>query len=216
MQKRVRQWPKGPFPPKYRWPQVQERLRVGVDAGRLARAEALLCARGLTRFDEALDPFWRRFALLAREPTEAPWRALSAEVAEQADSFACRYLVSALESEQTRGAPPLLCVVPSPDPIDALLTVGVAGPAQGIGSSTLVRFVVALRSFASFELEALGETAWRMAIRCRDDESEERVAMRVLEILPSALREGTTPQDVRARLAAGRLDLDWAEPPSLR
>lgn len=195
---------------------MHERLRAGVEAGALERAEALLRARGLTLFDEADDPLWRRLAVTSSAPSDALWSALREEVREQAGAFACRYLVSALESERVRQAPPLLCVVPSLDPVDALLAVGVSGPAQGIGSSTLVRFVVALRSFASFELEALGETAWRMAIRCRDEESEERVAMRVLEILPSALREGATHLDVRARLVEGRLDLDWAEPPSLR
>jgi hypothetical protein len=100
--------------------------------------------------------------------------------------------------------------VASADPIDAAVAMGVAGPQQGIGTAAVVRFLLALRAYAEYSIEALGDDFVRLEISPRDENAAIAVAERVLELCKGMARSGTSAETLVARMMNDHvLELDW-------
>lgn len=176
-------WPKGPFPEKYRWAAVEARL-----AGAWEPRAGALDALGLAPRAGWDDPYVRLF-----EGDDLA--AARAALAEQ-DLFAFRWRGS--ERAGTAGER-AIGVVPSRDPIVAVIAVGVAGPQHGIGTAALVRFLAVLRAFAAWEIEELGEDALTMRIVPASDDAGLRIAERARQICPPLM--AIEPQLLADRIA---------------
>lgn len=168
-------WPKGPFPEKYRWDAVAARL----DAAHAELEAAIEIARGLglAPRDGWKDPY---LAIHAPAPLLEVRRAL----AERA--------VLAFEwwgSERAgTGGERGIGIVANRDPILAAIAVGVAGPQHGIGTAAIVRFLAALPSFASIDVDGIGEDSIGIALMPRSDDAALRIAERVRQICPPIAR----------------------------
>lgn len=194
-------WPKGPFPARYRWDAVAQRLAEAWNAPARAGVERALAALGLARCADHDDPFVRIFVPGAAE-TPVDLAAARAALA-ASDVYAFRWFAP----ERTACA---LGLVASADPIDATVAVGAAGPRWGIGTAAIVRFLVALRSFAIFDVDVIAEDRLAMAIAPRDASCALRIAERVLRICPPLARSSCADELARAMMRDRRLDLDYA------
>ncbi|MFO0682535.1 MAG: hypothetical protein U0234_10810 [Sandaracinus sp.] len=104
---------------------------------------------------------------------------------------------------------PLVGLVPTAHPVEALVLVGVAGPAHGIGSAALARFFTTLRSFASYRIEAMGEERIEASITPRDAAAALLIADRMRHVCPPLARAHAEPAPIAAELVAGRLVMDF-------
>lgn len=200
---RPQRWPKGAFPEKYRWDAVEARLASAWDEPERHAALELLAARGFVPFAGHVDPYVRVFE---REGHAAIELASLRETLSAHAVFVFEWLPP--EREDTR---PRVAVIGSVDPLAAVVAVGVAGPAQGIGTAAVVRFVIALRALSRMTIDALGEDRMRLSIEPRDEETALVIARRVLQLCPSIGRAGATPETLAARMSSERvLELDWA------
>lgn len=200
-------WPKGPFPEKYRFDPVEERLR-GAWAG-FGAAEALgrLAAKGLDPYPGHEDPYVRLFVAPDHALDVA---ALRAELAGM-PVFAFRYAVSGRDDVVTDESGPVLGLVASTDPIDAVVAVGTAGPRHGIGTAAIVRFLATLRTFARWQPEDIGEERLRFSLVPKEEDGAGRIAERVLKICPPLVRANVTVETLAERIReTGELDLDWS------
>lgn len=165
-------WPKGPFPERYRWAAVEARLVGAWDAR--GAAIAALEARGMTARAGWDDPYVRLFT------GALDLAGARAAVAEH-DVFAFRWQGS---ERAGTGGEHAIGLVPSRDPIVAAIAVGVAGPQHGIGTAAIVRFLVALRSFAALDIEEIAEDAIGMRIVPHGPDAALRIAERVRHVCP--------------------------------
>ncbi len=210
-------WPKGPFPEKYRFDAVAARLD---GAWSLGPTSALVAALGGPGgwVDEAYDdPYVRVFGRAAA--TSADDGAWLRDARSLAVDSGCHVFVWSPPDRGGRGdgrmadtdAPMRLGVVASADPIDAIVACGVAGPAQGVGLTTVVRFVATLRSFATLDVDTIGEDRLGMTLAPRSVTAPSRIAERALQVCPGLVRSVGRAEDLEARMAqTGRLDLDWS------
>jgi hypothetical protein len=200
-------WPKGPFPERYRFAAIEARLATAWDApARRALLDAL-GAEGLVPVDGWEDPWLRLFEAGALA------RARLGALRDAAADVATTLFVWSPPARSRRVAPDrtlVLGVVPTADPADALGAVGVAGPIHGIGMPAIVRFVVTLRSFASFEIEEMGEDRLVLTLRAKDPGHLPRIAERMTQLCPPLAKRAHVEELARELEASGRLVLDWA------
>jgi hypothetical protein len=153
--------------------------------------EPVLAAHGLAREEGDDDPFYR--VLRARG---------------EIDLEVLRSALAPLRTAAFRGVVPgTLVIVPSADPIDAIVAVGVAGPRDGVGTRAVVRFAIHLRSFATVTIDEIGESKLGMRVVPRDPGAAARIAERVRQICPSL--PWTAAELAACMLETGRLDLAW-------
>jgi hypothetical protein len=195
-------WPKGAFPERYRFDAVARRLAGALEDPARRAAMAALEAEGFRAHPAGDDPLVRLFEGVA--PPALP--ALRARVA-PAPIVLFRYCPSPRDPTLASAC---LGVVGSDDAVDAAVAVGVAGPEHGIGTAAIVRFLVALRSFAAWEIEGLGESRITLALAPRSAEAALRIAEQALRICPP-LRGRIAPQALaEAMRSEHTLDLDYA------
>lgn len=203
----IPRWPKGPFPERYRFAAVEARLEHAWDEPDRKAFFARLEAKGFELL-EPRDPWVR----VVRSPDLTTFASLR----DEAQAARCTAFLWVLPG-RTRAASHrlhdevgrLLGVVPTEDLVDAVSAVGVAGPSHGIGLSTVVRFLVTLRSFARFGVDAMGEDRLDLDIAAKNELAAERIAERVLRICPPLARQASR-QDVVEMIRRGRLSMDWA------
>lgn len=206
-------WPKVPFPDKYRFDAVSERLA----RGRTTEIDELVSSLGLVR-TEVDDPLYR-VVVAPEETTLAVLRAhfapLDATVVHTTrDALTPRDFPSSAD-----GGGPLppsaamaFGIVASPDPIDAVVAIGVAGPFHGIGTATSVRFLVTLRTLAKIAIDTISESSLGLTVRPHEDAGVDAIADRVLHICPQWHRRGVPAERIATALRTnGRLDLGWAD-----
>jgi hypothetical protein len=185
-------WPKGPFPEKWTFAAVEKRLRGAWDEPARAQAWAALLASGATALEPTDDLYVRAFeggTLEAREALEAAGATVFEHAAPGAELL-----------------PGAHVALPTADPFDALVALGVAGPHHGIGNRTIVRFLLQARPMASFRVHAAGEDFLELEMQARNEESAALLAERLPHVAPTIEREG-----LRERLLEGtRLSLDWS------
>jgi hypothetical protein len=185
-------WPKGPFPDKYRFDAVAQRLTGAFEAPERKAALEELRAAGWLPLAANDDPFVRLFEGEAGLDLVA----LRAQLAPRG-LLPFRWSASPRDPALARAR---LGLVASADPIDAVVAVGVAGPEHGIGTAALVRFLAALRSFAGWEIESLGEDRLELTLRPRNSDAALRIAERALRICPP-LKARTTAVALTSEIA---------------
>jgi hypothetical protein len=185
-------WPKGPFPEKYRFATAEPRLIGAWDDARRAAVPAILAGLGLALDEAYEDPYLRRY--VGEGAIDLP--------AVRAALAGCE--VIAFRHRDALG------VVATGDPIDAVIAVGVAGPEEGTGLPTVVRFLLMLRGFARWDIEALEDDRIAMVIAPKSAEHALRIAERVLEICGPLARSGADAQTLARRMIdSARLEISW-------
>lgn len=199
-------WPKGPFPERYRFAMVEARL---VDAWAEPRRAALLVeleSGGLTALGPE-DPWVRLFAW--PDDRDAAELARIRLRAREAGATAFVWCAPRKERDVARSHG-VIGLVPSAEPAEAISAIGVAGPIHGIGLPALVRFLVTLRSFGRFEIEAMGEDRLELSLVPKDEVALQRVAERVLHLCPPLARTSSADAVAHGIRESGRLVMDWA------
>jgi hypothetical protein len=163
----------------------------------LARAEAL----GLVPHPRHHDPFVKIFARAESDALEA--------MHAQPGVTAFRWAFGTRDDVVIESDGPLLGLAPTPDPIEALVLVGVSGPTQGIGTAAVARFLTTLRSFSRYRLETLGEERIELSITPRDDDAALLIADRMRHVCPPLGRSHETARPLADELMAGRFVMDW-------
>lgn len=200
-------WPKGPFPERYRFDAVEARLASAWSDEVCMRLAPITAGFALL---PPHDPWLRVFGTSALH--DEAWHAALRSRATELGATAFVWIPSArarreADPSTTRDA---IGLVPTSDVIDAVSAVGVAGPNHGIGMPAIVRFLVTLRSFGRFEIEAMGEDAIVLRYEPRSDDALARVAERVLKICPPLARTSTVEAVVAQVREHGRIRMDWA------
>jgi hypothetical protein len=155
------------------------------------------------------DPWLRVLASNARH--EAAWHDALRARAVELGATAFRWIAPARERRAAmEPTTEVIGIVPTADVVDAVSAVGVAGPNHGIGMPAIVRFLVTLRSFGRYEIEAMGEDAIVIRYAPKSDEALARVADRVLHLCPPLARSSTAEAIASSIRARGRLEMDWA------
>ena len=194
-------WPKGPFPEKYRGRAVHDRLvnawSLDVCVAALDQARAL----GLVPHPRRADPFVELFT----GATERSIDTLRAMPGVSAFAWA----LSTRDDVVTASDGSILVLAPTPDPIEALVLVGVSGPQHGIGTAAVARFLTTLRSFARYRIETIGEEQIELSIEPRDDNAAELIADRMRHVCPPLARAHADVGPIVAELMAGRFVMDW-------
>lgn len=199
-------WPKGPFPERYRFGAVEARLASAWHAEDDVRLSPLLA--GLTLVPPH-DP-WVRVYTTSERHDDAWHDALRARATELG-ATAFRWIAPARERrDAAEPSADAIGIVPTTDVVDAVSAVGIAGPNHGIGMPAIVRFLVTLRSFGRYEIEAMGEDAIVLRYTPKSDEALARVADRVLHLCPPLARSSSTEAIASSMRARGRLEMDWA------
>jgi len=181
-------WPRGPFPLKYAWAAVEARLAAEPPIAESLAGLGLALGEG---HDD--EPYYA----VAAGPGAVDLPALRARVAGR------RISVFRWAPDPER-----VVLVASPDPMDAVVAVGVAGPHQGVGNRAVVRFLVHLRAFARIDLDTLGEAALSLSCVPEGPEAAERIAERALQLCPALASVGVGGL-ASALSTSGRLDLAW-------
>jgi hypothetical protein len=190
--KQKSRWPKGPFPDKWSFAHVAQRLE-GAWATRSAAWDALMVSGA-----EPLPPLDDLYVRVFRSSDGEAIAALR-----EAGCTVHGWSEPAA-SEPTEGA---FVALPTADRFDALVALGVAGPHWGIGNRAVIRFLIQARAFASFEVLAGGEDllVLRMLAKNRDD--ADLLSQRLVQLVPLLARE----TDVFERLIEGTpIALSWA------
>lgn len=195
-------WPKGPFPERYRFPVVEARLATAWSTREEAFAELV---QGLEPLGPE-DPWLR----LRRAPDDTTPRDALRQQAAEAAITAFTWIAPARTRGQDSDAPSVVGFVPTADLVDAVTAVGVAGPLHGIGMPAIVRFLVTLRTFAAFEIAAMGEDCLELALRPKSDDALTRISERVLRICPSLARRADAASVAASIRESARLRLEWA------
>lgn len=194
-------WPKGPFPEKYRCRAVHERF---ADAWSSETARAALdraIALGLTPHPRHDDPYVRLFVGASEHALEA-LRALPGVTA-------FRWAFGTRDDRVRESEGPMIGLVPTPDPIEALVLVGVSGPTLGIGTAAIARFLTTLRSFSRYQLEVLGEERIELSITPRSEEAARLIADRMRHVCPNLARAHADVAPIVGELMAGRFVMDF-------
>jgi len=199
-------WPKGPFPERYRFAAVESRLANAWSEPRRAALLGELASAGLV--SAGPDDPWVRLFELPANGAESAIEELRAR-AREAGATAFVWCPPRKERELA-SLRPVIGLVPSAEPAEAISAVGVAGPLHGIGLPALVRFLVTLRSFARFEIQAMGEDRLELSLTARDEPTLERIAERVLHLCPPLARRSSAEAVARDIRETGRLVMDWA------
>lgn len=199
-------WPKGPFPERYRFAAVEARLVAAWTDPRRAALWTELMSEGLVSVGPE-DPWVRLFHV----PDASGSTALASLRARalEAGATAFEWCPPRKEREST-SASVVLGLVPSAEPAEAISAMGVAGPIHGIGLPALVRFLVTLRTFARFEIQAMGEDRLELTLVARDEPTLERIAERVLHLCPPLARRSSAAAVASDIRESGRLVMDWA------
>jgi hypothetical protein len=195
----VHRWPKGPFPERYKLAAVERRL----EGAWATRGEALarVAALGLAPRRGWDDP-WVRILV-----GPASLEGVRAALGEDGGVFAFRWVGT--ERAGCAGETGV-GLVASADPIDAAVAVGVAGPEHGIGTAAIVRFLAALKGFASFGVDTLGEEHLGIALRPKSRDAARSIAARCLHLCPPLVAARTDVEELAERMErTGRLELVW-------
>jgi hypothetical protein len=189
-------WPKGPFPEKYRGRAVHDRLASAWS--RLDSVAALDRVRelGLVAHPRHSDPLVKLFVGV-----------MSDELTALAGVTAIAWLPSTRDDVVRADDGPMVVLLPSADPIEALVLVGIGGPQYGIGNAAIARFLTTLRSFARYRIEAIGEERIELSITPRDESAARLIADRMRHVCPPLMR--TSIEALTIELAAGRFVLDF-------
>lgn len=166
----------------------------------LARVEAL----GLRAHASHQDPIVR---VLVGETTLAAVRAALGEAPATAFVWRSGARDDRFGGEEGRAAHG---VSPSVDPIDALIAVGVASPAHGIGTAALVRFVTTLRGVTrALSVDVLSEDTLGLSLTPRSPEAALRIAARARELCAPLAARRDDETLAREIAEAGSLTLSW-------
>lgn len=190
--KKKSRWPKGPFPDKWSFGNVEKRLEGAWDA----RAEAWdqLIASGAERLPPLDDIYIRVF------------HGGSDEAVTTLRDAGCTVHGW---SEPSASGPEdgLMVALPTADRFDALVALGVAGPHWGIGNRAIIRFLIQARAFSSFEVIAGGEDLLVLQMRAKNRDDADLLSERLVQLVPLLASE----TDVFERLIEGApIALSWA------
>ena len=155
---------------------------------------------GLTPHPRHSDPFVRLFS-----SNDAALEAMRT----QPDVMAFRWCFGTRDDVVVESDGPMIGLVPTEDPIEALVLVGVSGPTLGIGTAAVARFLTTLRSFSRYRLEAMGEERIELSITPRDATAAAQIADRMRHVCPSLGRAHPDVQPIVDELIAGRFVMDW-------
>jgi hypothetical protein len=194
-------WPKGPFPEKYRCRAVHDRFADAwsTEAGHAAMEAAR--ALGLAPHPHHTDPYVRLFLGASDAALEA-MRTVPGVTAFQW-AFGTR-------DDRVRASDgPVLGLAPTPDPIEALVLVGVSGPTLGIGTAAIARFLTTLRSFSRYRLEVLGEERIELSITPKSEDAARQIADRMRHVCPPLGRAHPELAPIVAELMGGRFVMDF-------
>jgi hypothetical protein len=189
-------WPKGPFPEKYRSRAVHDRLANAWSAPTSIAALDRVRELGLSPHPRHADPFVKLF----RGPMYEELRVLSGVTA-------LAWLSSTRDDVVLAADAPMIVMLATADPIEALVLVGIGGPQYGIGNAAIARFLTTLRSFARYGIEAIGEERIELSITPRDEAAARLIADRIRHVCPPLAR--TDVDALSAELIAGRFVLDF-------
>ncbi|MCS6858110.1 MAG: hypothetical protein NZM37_10405 [Sandaracinaceae bacterium] len=198
-------WPKGPFPERYRFAQVALRLDQGWTEG---RKEALgwLMQKWKARPFAFEDP-WLRLVEIDG-PCPIPRLREMQKEGEKEGLFVFLWIPYG-KARGTGDGGLRLGVVPTRDPLDAVSAVGVAGPHQGIGLMGVLRFLLMLRHFGPWHIDAMGEDAIELELIPNDALAAMRVADRAIVLCPALAQRESRESLAQALLSSHRLRLDW-------
>ena len=147
------------------------------------------------------DPFVKLFTD-ATEPSIDALRAMPG-----VSAFAWAF--STRDDVVTASEGAVLMLAPTPDPIEALVLVGVSGPQHGIGTAAVARFLTTLRSFGRYRIETIGEERIELSITPRDEDAARLIADRMRHVCPPLARAHADVEPIVAELLAGRFVMDW-------
>ena len=198
-------WPKGPFPERYRFAAVEARLGGAWSDDRLHALDAIARAHALAPIGPE-DPWVRLF----RVPSEGHDDVALRASAREHGLTAFVWIAPARTRRDATAEERVVGVVPSSDLVEAVTAVGVAGPVHGIGMPAIVRFLVTLRSFARYDLGAMGEDCLELGLTPRDEEALARIAERVLRICPPLARSQSAEAVANTIRTTSVLRMDWA------
>lgn len=192
-------WPKGPFPEKYRCRAVHDRFAGAWTTDACIAALERTRALGLTPHPHHADPYVRLFVGASDETIEA--------MRNVPGVTAFRWAFGTRDDRVTAREGSLLGLAPTPDPIEALVLVGVSGPTLGIGTAAVARFLTTLRSFARYRLEVLGEERIELSITPKSEDAARLIADRMRHVCPTLARLEVEP--IARELMAGRFVMDF-------
>ncbi len=190
VQKKSR-WPKGPFPDKWSFANVERRL-VGAWQARSSAWDALI-ASGAEPLPPLDDVYVRVFAGGSDQAIDA-LRAAGCTVH------------GWIEPTRTAVEGGAQVVLPTAERFDALVALGVAGPHWGIGNRAIIRFLIQARAFSSFEVLAGGEDCLVLRMHAKNADDAELLAERLMQLVPLL----ADASDLAAHLETGTpITLPW-------
>ena len=202
-------WPKGPFPERYRWDPVAERLKDAWSEPRRAAALARLLEGGWTPDASYEDPWVRVLRPKSSDPEPSPDPEHSPEPA--LDSLFAELAmdgITAFRWDPPQGEPATpgaIALVASDDPVDAIVAVGVSGPRHGVGVAALVRYTVAIRGLTRFGIHTAGEERVVLSLDPPTELVRLRIAERALRVCPPLGRTGISIEALAASIAETHL-----------
>lgn len=184
-------WPKGPFPDKWSFDNVEQRL-IGAWEARQGAWDALL-ASGAEPLPPLDDVYVRVF------------RGGSEQAIDDLRAAGCT-VHGWIEPTAIAVEGGARVALPTAERFDALVALGVAGPHWGIGNRAIIRFLIQARAFSSFDVEAGGEDCLVLRMLAKNAGDAELLRDRLVQLAPLLAGEA----DIAAHLEAGTpITLPW-------